>query len=269
MKRFPALLALALCAAPAAHAQFALFDATTDTISVSGDTAIGNEMTIEARLSLTNPANNGLVFNEWQGGVEDKTLVLGGAQSPGGFAFPSGSTLLDSPASLVANRFYHIAFVHDAVQERIYLDGSLLASRPSASAAVSNGNGSIAHVGAIFRDGFQRSSFVGTIDSLRVSSVARYSGATVAVPGGDMSADASTELLYNFAASDFNSANNTLTDLSGKGRTGTFGAGFAGATAPQIIAVAVPEAGSLALLVLALVGAIVRRPTARKATYQP
>ena len=259
MKRFLIALVLVAGAPLAAHARYALFSATTDTISVSGNTVVGNEMTIEARLSLTNPANVGFVFNEWQSGVEDKTLVFGGAQSPGGFAYPSGTTLLDSPASLLADRFYHIAFVHDAANERIYLDGSLLASRPSALAAVSNGGSSIAHVGAIFRDGFQRNSFVGAIDSLRVSSVARYTGASVVVPSGDMSADANTELLYNFAATDYNSANGTIADLSGKGRTGTFGTGFTGATSPRIAAVVVPEAGTLALFVLPLIGFVAVR----------
>lgn len=267
MRRLFIVLALVAGATSGAHAQYALFNATTDTISVSGNTVIGNEMTIEARLSLADPANVGAVFNEWQSGVEDKTLVFGGAQSPGGFAYPSGNTLLDSPSSLVADRFYHIAFVHDAANERIYLDGSLLASRPSASAAVSNGGGgSIAHVGAIFRDGFQRNSFVGAIDSLRVSSVARYAGASVVVPSGDMSTDANTELLYNFASTDYNSVNGTIADLSGNGHTGTFGTGFSGATSPRIAA-AVPESSALALFPLSMLplGLITLRRNSRKA----
>jgi hypothetical protein len=98
------------------------------------------------------------------------------------------------------------------------------------------------HVGAIYRDGAIQSGFQGYLDSLRISDVVRYAGeGGFTPPIGDLTSDSDTLLLYNFNDSH---TSPTVTDSSPLGRTGTLGAGFAGATSPVLV----PEPASCGLL---------------------
>ena len=91
-------------------------------------------------------------------------------------------------------------------------------------------------LGAIFRDGSLRKSFIGYLDTFRVSDNARYSGNSFTAPTGDLTDDANTVVLFNFAADDitFGQGAVTVADLSGNMHTGTFGAGFPDATSPRL-----------------------------------
>lgn len=110
----------------------ARFERTTDTISVSGGLSLGNAATFEARILLTHPITNyAFVFNEWTDGQEDKTLVLSTGPMLYGFAYPVGGSGLTASDILSLNEWHHIAYVYDGTEERLYLDGSLRASRLS------------------------------------------------------------------------------------------------------------------------------------------
>ncbi|HAZ48330.1 MAG TPA: hypothetical protein DDW76_31665 [Cyanobacteria bacterium UBA11369] len=104
-------------------------------------------------------------------------------------------------------------------------------------------------MGAIFRDdpsniydGFAYS-FTGHLDTFRFSNVARYSGNSFEAPTGDLTSDAKTQILYNFNLEDYFQQNGRtwISDLSGNGRHGRFGTGFAGATSPSIVVPVDPE----------------------------
>jgi hypothetical protein len=212
----------------------AFFGENTDTIQVSGQTVIGTTSTYEAVISFPASGTDGRVFNEWTDFQEDKMLQVGPSYIFG-FNFPDGAGGIQaSNLTLSADAWHHVAYVDDGSQERLYLNGTLVASQANSSGDVGDGGG-LAHVGAIFRDGVVRNGFVGYIDSLRISDAARYSGSSFTAPTGDLASDANTLLLYNF---DDPAGSTTVADSSGSGRTGTLGAGFGSATSPQLGATA-------------------------------
>jgi hypothetical protein len=224
-----------LILAAQANARYAWFARHTDTIAVSGQTVLGRTATYEARFLLpSGHAHGGFVFDELTAGDEDKRLMVAPNQIVGG-SFPSiGSSpakgLLHHPVTVTLDVWHHAAFVTDVLEARLYLDGELIAVMPR-SGRIGNGPGP-AHVGAIWRgDEGLVMGFVGFLDTVRVSSVARYAGLRFTPPGGDLPSDADTLLLYNFN-DDPDSA--TVHDESPQSRHGTPGAGFPGATAPAL-----------------------------------
>ena len=182
---------VALLAQSAFAAGYALFDAPTDTISVNGNSVIGTAMTIEARVKIN--VNTGLytaIFSEWSSDREDKYLVMGPDQKINGYSYhPGGLTPLVSSATLSLNEWHHVAYVYDGSQERLYLDGIKVGSRP-ASGDVLDYSGSISTVGAIPRDNQITASFQGELDTLRFSTIARYTGDSFTAPTGDLTSDA-------------------------------------------------------------------------------
>lgn len=250
------LRGLALCAAVAAtllaaaplRAQVARFDAVTDTIQIAGQTVLGTTATYEARVRLDS-GGGGSVFFEQADGLEHKQLAIAENSVSGmGFTLPSNQSSFSAAAVVAAGVFHHLAFVRDGSEERLYLDGQLLSQR-AAVGDIDDSDHTTPAVGAQFfeQTSFLAGSFRGEIDTLRISSVARYSGAGFSAPTGDLTSDAGTLLLYNFNAADL--SGDQLADLSGNGHTGTLGTGFAGATAPDILR-PVPEPATWALLAL-------------------
>jgi len=242
------------------QAQVARFDAATDTIQIAGQTTLATTATFEARV-LLQPGGGGSVFFEQADGREHKELAISASGISGvDFTLPTNQTSFFAAVPVTAGAFHHIAFVRDGAEERLYLDGQQVGAR-SAVGDIDDNDSTLAAVGArLFQNtNFMAAAFRGDIDTLRISGVARYSGASFAAPAGDLASDADTQLLYNFNAADLSGSQ--LADLSGNGRHGTLGVGFAGATAPEITS-AVPEPASWALL-LAGAGVLVLR---RRAT---
>jgi hypothetical protein len=255
-----AAAAAALSIALPLQAQVARFDATTDTIQIAGQTTLATAATFEARV-LLQPGGGGSVFFEQADGREHKQLAVDATGISGmGFTLPSNQSSFFAAVPVTAGAFHHIAFVRDGSTERLYLDGQRVGERP-ATGDIDDAGDTFAAVGArLFQNtSFMAAAFIGDIDTLRISGVARYSGASFTAPAGDLTSDADTQLLYNFNAADLVAGQ--LADLSGNGRHGTLGVGFASATAPQITS-AVPEPASWALL-LAGAGVLVLR---RRAT---
>ncbi|HBB35256.1 MAG TPA: hypothetical protein DDZ80_17840 [Cyanobacteria bacterium UBA8803] len=217
------------------------FDNPQDTIEISGQTWLGAESTYEARIYFpSNVGAFGFVFNEFTDSYEDKTLAAG-PSSLFGFNFPLYTdNVLTTSISIATDTWHHIAFVQGGGTQRLYLDGQIVASRPGVGDIWdSNGGG---FLGAISRNGNVYNSFIGHLDTLRISNVARYSGNSFEIPLGDLSSDSSTQILYNFNLEDYFQQNSLtwVSDLSGNGHHGRFGTGFAGATSPSIIVPIVP-----------------------------
>lgn len=259
MMRRSVLVVSLLLLAGQCSAQYARFDSDSDTISIAGQSMFDVEATYEARIMPTSNAY-GLIFNEWSYGQEDKALEFGSDRIHS-YGFPVNypvSYLV--PVSLDLNTWYHVAYVYDGQEERLYLDGQLVGARPwdavqggFNSNRIYNANDSIAAVGAIFRwdAGAYSKAFIGCIDTLRISTVARYSGLVFDAPTCDLKTDHYTNLLYNFNEAP---GATTVTDLSGNGRHGTLGAGFTGATSPEFV----PEPSCIAALLCGLGGLIWR-----------
>lgn len=91
-------------------------------------------------------------------------------------------------------------------------------------------------------------SFLGDIDSLRISTVARYTGASFTPTIGDLSHDASSVLLFNFNEAP---GSTVIVDES-SGFIGTFGAS---GTSPTLV----PEPSAMLALATAALGLTLRR----------
>ena len=198
-RRALAFLLLFVLSGSAARAEYILFDDVNDTIDVSGQTVLGSAATFEAVVMFpTGTGADGAIFEEHLAFGEDKQLQAGPSFLRG-FAYNS-TCCLQSTDPIAPDVFHHVAYVLDgaANEERLYVDGSLVASRTTASFDVSDADGT-AHIGATDRDGaVLDASFRGFLDSVRISDIARYSGASFTPPTGDMTSDANTLLLYNF-----------------------------------------------------------------------
>lgn len=215
------------------------FNNPTDTIQIAGQTVLGNESTYEAGIYFPSGIGaHGLVFNEFKYALEDKQF-LAGPNGLFGYNYPNYPNYIlsgiTSTTPLALNTWHHIAFVQGEGSQRLYLDGQIVGSRSGAGDIWDSDGGGF--LGAIFRsDGFA-SSFIGHLDTFRISNVARYSGNSFEAPKGDLTSDANTQLLYNFILEDYfqQDGDTWVSDLSGNGRNGRFGKGFAGGTSPSII----------------------------------
>jgi hypothetical protein len=223
-----------------AIAGYALFDTITDTISVTGDSVIGSAATIEARVNVVD-GGGGNIFNEWTSAEEDKSLGIRSGGTVSGFLFHVGGyEPLLSSTTVSLNTWYHVAYVYDGSEERLYLDGIKVGSRTASGDAGDSSLG-VTAIGAISRDSIMMSSFQGLLDTVRFSTIARYTGDSFTAPAGDLTSDSDTNLLYNFNEPQ----NSTVVyDLSGNGRNGYFGSGFSGATSPTLI----PEPATICML---------------------
>ena len=229
------------------------FDDESDTIVMAGHTVLGTSTTFEARIYLpTGVGAFGTVFNEWTNFAEDK-LLFAGPTGLRGYVAPVVGLLLVASVDLDADEWHHIAFVQDAGagEQRLYLDGVKVASRAGSGEIGDGGGDGFGHpfLGAIFRDGILNESFLGYLDTFRISDNARYTGDSFTAPTGDLTDDANTVALFNFAPADFVFDDNktTVADLSGNGHTGTLGTGFPDATLPRIAATIDVDADSAVL----------------------
>ncbi|QDV43914.1 hypothetical protein Enr13x_37740 [Stieleria neptunia] len=257
-KRTFVVLTLYLLWTSPTFADIVVFDETTDTVAVNAFPNMSIAATIEAVVRFdTSQVGQGMIYNQWRPNQEDKQFSYNASlDSLGGFLNIGSPSLLSGPVG--QDIWRHIAYVYDGAEERMYLDGQLIGSQLSSGNIPDGTSSRQTVIGAIDRstappDTF-RSSFIGQMESLRISSVARYSGTTFSPHSGDFSVDADALLIYNF---DEMPGSTSITD-SVVGATGTFGVGFAGATNPHIIA-AVPEPGTMPLLVFGVLALYSRR----------
>jgi hypothetical protein len=220
------------------------FNNRTDTIQISGQTVLGNESTYEAGIYFPSGIGaSGLVFNEFKYALEDKIFAAGpnGLTGYNDIGLPWQLGGVTSTTPFAPDTWHHIAFVQGGGTQRLYLDGQIVGSISRAGNIRDSDGGGF--LGAIFRDApsniYDQSipSFIGHLDTFRISNVARYSGNSFEAPKGDLTSDANTQLLYNFILEDYfqQDGDTWVSDLSGNGRNGRFGKGFAGATSPSIV----------------------------------
>jgi hypothetical protein len=236
-----AIASLVVIDASAVLANYILFSQPTDTIQIPGNTVVSTRFTIEARIRILSslPAQTALgrIFQEQRDFGEDKSLCVNSSGVIAASAWTdsaydtSGPILYDG--ALTADAWHHIAFVRDITEQRLYVDGSLVASN-GWTTSISNAANSGMSAG-----GFQpptnspfRVSFLGAVDTLRVSSSAEYSGSSFSTPPGDLPRDSSTLLLYNFN----DPLESTIAADDGPNAwNGTLGTGYLGATSPTFV----------------------------------
>lgn len=195
------------------------------------------------------PNAAGIVFTSWEADYEDQRFGIGDGGSVFVYSYPTnyGGDAFTA-GNLTPGVWYNLAYVFNGSEENIYVNGGLVGSQ-SASGNIGIGASAITSIGAMFRDGGIDPSFLGDIQSLRISDVARYSGSSYTPTFSDFTDDSSTLLLYDF--DQLSPGATSIDDLSGNGHTGTFGVGFTGATSPTVV---VPEPSLLGRLILAPIG---------------
>jgi hypothetical protein len=256
-----AMAALLLLAPFTAGAQYAWFARNTDTIAVSGQTELSDQCTIEAVFMLPgNSHSGGSIFSEWVLGQEEKHLGIS-LISVGAVAFPNNYLeAVERRGLLSLDMWHHVAVVWNGNEQRIYLNGLRIQSGP-AFQRIGNGPGE-AFIGFAPREGTDLPGFVGYLDSVRVSKVARYAGLSFTAPVGDLPSDDHTLLLFNFNDP---LDKPTIQDESSLARTGTLGGALAPATAPKIVG-KLPTEVPLGLRIFPAVE--IQFPTTLGATYQ-
>jgi hypothetical protein len=255
MKMFIALMGFALATLflnQKCIGAYLLFDSITDTIGINNGTILNTTATFEAVVSLNSNSPYGSIYFEEVSGLEHKSLDVGPNHMVG-YVFNGGADIFEVPTIVTPNVFHHVAFVHDNTNERLYLDGNLIASRTYGANIWNSPN--VSHPPAIGASQYDinnipEPSFLGLLQSVRISNVARYSGSSFMPTIGELPNDPSTLILYNFNQSTV--IGNTVYDQSGNGRNGTLGVGFVGATSPTLV----PEPSTLALLGMSGIGLI-------------
>ena len=227
-------------------AGYALFSRTTDTIFINGHTFVNSQMTIEAEILIPfafDDSSIGAVFEEQTNAQCDKGLAIG-PNGVNGSAWTGAPNNINDPGIHVTNEtsldeWHHVAFVRDTVEQRVYLDGMLIGTRILTGTPyddpISNSSRSLMAIGGLqYTDGRAfDGSFLGEVQWVRVSDVARYSGTSVSPPTTVPTTDAYTQVLFDFTG--VAPGTTTLNDLSGNGFVGTVATGFSGATAPTFV----------------------------------
>lgn len=218
------------------RAQTLRFDEDTDTVAFQPwCITVPDQITYEAivRIDTQQSSAAGHLYTEHRHSWWDRQFYIY-ATGIGEYTHPIDQGVgWNVSASISPDVWHHLAFCYDGQQERMYLDGQLIGARANTGSIFSAcgpgfPGGGVGNIGWCRRtDGATTSSFIGEIDSFRVSAIARYSGSSFAPPVGDLSSDADTVLLFNFNEC----AGTTVVDSGPLGRNGIMGEGD-GATLP-------------------------------------
>jgi hypothetical protein len=217
----------------AAVAQTAFFDQPTDTIALTGNTTLGDAYTIEAYVyaTATTAASEGRIYAEQLDAQEDKALAANGGGTIGVVWNNNCDASRASGNPLSLGSWHHVAFMRVAGTYNLFIDGVRVDQRP-ATCAGRNTAGSRMSVGAfryIFGNDLHES-FIGYMDWVRISSIARYAQGGFSTPTAEPLVDANTLVLLTFN----DPAGTTTPVVQGSGLlSATVASGFAGATSPQ------------------------------------
>ena len=216
-----------------ANAGMALFTRDTDTILVPGHIFVSDTLTMEAyvKFDMTGPAWGGDIFHEQYWGACDNAFEAGSDGSLYAWTYPNNGDIRSLNLNIVNALWHHVAYVRQAGNQRLYLDGTLIGNKSGAGSSIGNSGSSWMSVGSFQYtfygiEGWHRS-FIGALDWLRVSSNARYTGDTYTIPT-EPASDANTLLLYNFNDAPGSA---TIRDLSANQWDGQMGVGHFGAYA--------------------------------------
>jgi hypothetical protein len=226
----------------------ALFSRPTDTISINGHTLVTNQITIEAEILIPSslpvpPAQTyPRLFEEQLSTQGDKAFWASPSIVGGGTWVVDNQNRLIAVANPASNDvWHHLAFVQDTNEYRVYLDGIEIGIEDFAGdPLIANSPDSVMSIGAfLYTDGGALAqSFIGAIQWLRVSSVARYSGSWMTPPVTVPDSDAATQVLFDFTH--VTPGTTIVYDLSPNHFIGTVAVGFSGATAPSFVLPAPP-----------------------------
>lgn len=181
-----------------------------DTISIQGYTATPNEVTIECRVWIPSGAapvitsvsppitSGGSIIKQQRNSGMDQALIVG----PDGVALALYPLMWKVfPTTMPKNQWCHVAATRAGTRISVFVNGIQIASESCAADPMWVTTSPSLRIGAAVHNGAGQpnSGFLGRIDWIRVSSVARYTGNfTVPAEESLVPADAATELLLRF-----------------------------------------------------------------------
>ncbi|MBS0197806.1 MAG: LamG domain-containing protein [Planctomycetes bacterium] len=193
---------------------YAAFRNATDTIKINGNTLLHQgDFTYEMRVWLD--GEYGQIIKEWADSREDKAIALGDGRfvASGCFNDINQGDCRGTLPSLTSGTWHHVAWVRQANVATLYVDGVSQAVFGNTVAYADHAD-SVMAIGMIFLAQHATPSFLGKLDWIRVSSVARYGGSFVPPLESGIASDANTQLLLKFNE---NAGATTLTDESPNG----------------------------------------------------
>jgi hypothetical protein len=154
----------------------------SNSVSLTGSFGLGTgDFTVEGFFNQTGYTGGEVaLFCDQVGGLV--AYFNGGTLYVGQTGF-SGIASVGVPAD---SNWHHLAIVRESGTLSVYIDGTQATSTSDSTDFTVNGN---AVVGALYN---LANGFVGKVGSVRVSSVARYSGSSYTVPTGTFTSDGST-----------------------------------------------------------------------------
>lgn len=195
-----AVLALGLASASAwGETRFLRFERPTDTVRIFGNTVFPSvDFTYEMRIRVSPGSAIGRVISEQLDTFEDKNVAVSPSLFAGYMTRNQGCGNQNQSAWLgVAGAWRHIAWVRSSGTAKLFLDGQLAASWASQVDCTGNSPDSAMSLG-MFRyplGCLQFSSFIGDLDWIRVSRVARYDQAFQPPRECEIQSDLDTVLL--------------------------------------------------------------------------
>ncbi|MBU3727941.1 MAG: hypothetical protein FGM37_01645, partial [Phycisphaerales bacterium] len=185
---------------------YARFSLPTDTIRIAGNTAFpGLDFTYEMVIRLPSDAPLRSIISEQRDTFEDKVVSVSSQSFRGSMVRGMNCGDLNVagfPASL-SDRWAHLAWVRTGSVATLYLDGQPVTEWNNQASCLGNHSGSWMAIGmfvygAGWFPGSATPSFIGDLDWLRISKVARYSGPFVPPCETSVAVDADTELMLRF-----------------------------------------------------------------------
>jgi hypothetical protein len=225
------------------------FDSTNDTIQI-GNTSFGTAGTWEAYMYFPQTGGGeGHLFHEYTQGQEDKRLPIRSDKINAYNHGVSDSELTGFRTIDLTDAWHHVAYCWDGSGERLYLDGVRIASRGNTGNSLES-TGGTGQVGALLRGTQVFGTARGYMDWFRLSTNARYTGATYTIPSESvlLTQTTNTQVLYLFRAADMYSSNTKVKNVATPGTLdGSLGIGNAGntwgATSPTLYGLPVANAG--------------------------
>ncbi len=200
------ILLASTCVATAHATDYAHFGATTDSIRILGNTTSATTaFTREMRIRVAPGSELGHVLSEQRDAVEAKITRIGALEFKQDDirGYTCGSVTMSPLDATFAGGWHHVAHVRDGSTARLFIDGVLMQEQTGLATCTADSSDSAMAIGRFVYGtpccfGLPLPSFLGDLDWIRVSDVARYSTNFTPPMESTITADTSTELLLKF-----------------------------------------------------------------------
>ena len=173
-----------------------LLDGTNDRLELSGDYSQSGDFTVECWFYATSTSGTRCIFAIGNESAGRQFVNVQGSNLYTDEYGAGGVDINGTGNGVSANTWHHCALSRSGTTVSLYLDGTRVGSITSSDTI---GNSNNIYIGTL-SDGAV--DFVGNIDEFRVSTNARYTGASYTVPTSGFTNDANTQVLLHMDGDD-------------------------------------------------------------------